>query len=341
MPEWWFDLSPADQSDALELAAGQSGRPAHLLEKDIWVVWTLSVLYEAPFASHLTFKGGTSLSKAYQVIDRFSEDVDLTYDIRQLVPDLLRDGDPIPTTRSQINKVSREIRHRLSDWINSEIRPCITTALQERGVSAELTPDADVRDALRLTYPPLKTGTGYASNSVLLEFGARATGKPHAAHAVGCDIASHIAGVTFPSANPLVMAAERTFWEKATAIHAFCKQGRLRSDRLARHWYDIAALAGTTYAEAAINDRELARDVARHKSAFFPERDTDGAVIDYRKAVNGALQLVPSKGALTDLEKDYRAMVTDGLLLGGQVDFADVLGSCAHLQERINSSVAR
>ena len=87
MPESWFELSSADQSEALEVAAGRSGRPAHLLEKDIWVVWALSAIYDSPLGDSLTFKGGTSLSKVYKVIDRFSEDIDLTYDIRELVTD--------------------------------------------------------------------------------------------------------------------------------------------------------------------------------------------------------------------------------------------------------------
>ena len=98
MPESWFELSSADQSEALEVAAGRSGRPAHLLEKDIWVVWALSAIYDSPLGNTLTFKGGTSLSKVYKVIDRFSEDIDLTYDIRELVSDLLRDGNPIPAS---------------------------------------------------------------------------------------------------------------------------------------------------------------------------------------------------------------------------------------------------
>jgi predicted nucleotidyltransferase component of viral defense system len=92
--ELWFELSRADQAEALEVAAARSGRPAHLLEKDVWVVWTLGALYSSPFAQALTFKGGTSLSKVYGVIQRFSEDIDLTLDIRELVPDLLRDQSP-------------------------------------------------------------------------------------------------------------------------------------------------------------------------------------------------------------------------------------------------------
>jgi predicted nucleotidyltransferase component of viral defense system len=89
LSESWFSLGRADQAEALEVAAGRTGRPAHLLEKDIWVVWALSAIYGSQLAEKLTFKGGTSLSKVYKIIDRFSEDIDLTYDIRDVGPRLV------------------------------------------------------------------------------------------------------------------------------------------------------------------------------------------------------------------------------------------------------------
>ena len=120
MAEYFFDLSQKDRREAVEYVRAESGRPAHLLEKDIWVVWALRALFDAPVAKDLTFKGGTSLSKVYQIINRFSEDIDLTYDIRKLI---------------------------------------------------------------------------------------------------------------------------RTFWEKATAAHVFCAQGRIRGERYARHWHDLVAIS--------------------------------------------------------------------------------------------------
>ena len=136
MPESWFELSSADQSEALEVAAGRSGRPAHLLEKDIWVVWALSAIYDSPLDDNLTFKGGTSLSKVYKVIDRFSEDIDLTYDIRELVPDLLRDSNPIPASASQEKKITSAVRSRLQQWIEQTVQPVITQALLASGVTS-------------------------------------------------------------------------------------------------------------------------------------------------------------------------------------------------------------
>jgi hypothetical protein len=140
MPESWFELSSADQSEALEVAAGRSGRPAHLLEKDIWGVWALSAIYDSPLGDSLTFKGGTSLSKVYKVIDRFSEDIDLTYDIRELVPDLLRDGNPIPASASQEKKITSAVRSRLPQWIEQTVQPVIEQALVASGTASRVEP---------------------------------------------------------------------------------------------------------------------------------------------------------------------------------------------------------
>ena len=93
--------------------------------------------------------------------------------------------------------------------------------------------------------------------------------------------------------RPLVMAAERTFREKATAAHVYCLQGRLRDERYSRHWYDLAAIAKTAHFENAIRDQQLAIQVAAHKSMFFSEKDTSGAKIDYVKTPTGSLRLIP------------------------------------------------
>ena len=96
MADYYLALETDIRREALEFAASESGRPAYLLEKDIWIVWALRTLFAAPVGASLVFKGGTSLSKAYGVIRRFSEDVDLTYDIRDIAPDLIGDSvDPL------------------------------------------------------------------------------------------------------------------------------------------------------------------------------------------------------------------------------------------------------
>jgi hypothetical protein len=127
-------LSPDERREALGVAAASSGRPMHLLDKDVWVVWVLEVLFQAPFATHLVFKGGSSLSKAYQIIRRFSEDVDLTYDIRVLAPDLVGgDAEPLPLNRSQEKRWTKEIRTRLLLSINDQVVPLNSEQRHESG----------------------------------------------------------------------------------------------------------------------------------------------------------------------------------------------------------------
>lgn len=268
MPDF-FELPREDQREALLVAAERSARPLHLLEKDVWVVWALSHLFAGTHAKHLVFKGGTSLSKAYGVIRRFSEDVDLTYDIRAIAPDLIAKSDsPWPTTRSKEKKWSKAIRQRLANLVASELLPELARALESQGLPAKARAEGE---QIFIDYDALGQGTGYVRPSVLLEFGARSTGEPNEPRPVFCDAAAHLRDLSFPQATPQVMRAERTFWEKATAIHVFCAQGSFRGGaRFARHWHDVTRLDASGFADSAAADRELAQAVAAHKSN--PER---------------------------------------------------------------------
>ncbi|MEW9907054.1 MAG: nucleotidyl transferase AbiEii/AbiGii toxin family protein (plasmid) [Candidatus Symbiodolus clandestinus] len=334
--ESWFNLSRDSQTELLEVAAGRSGRPAHLLEKDIWVVWLLSVIYRSSIADKLTFKGGTSLSKVYKIINRFSEDLDLTYDIRELVPDLLYSSNPIPVSIAQGKKITSAIRHRLSEWIKTTVKPIIEHALTANNLPAKVTVEGKESNKLIVSYSAIKHGSGYSKATVQLEFGARATGEPNRFYSVTCDIAAVINGIKFPTAQPLVMMAERTFWEKATAVHVYCLQERLRGERYSRHWYDLDAMSKSVYFNRALNDRDLAQKVAGHKSIFFPEKDLNSNKINYLKAVSGFIQIVPEGDSLIALEHDYTAMLEDGLLALNQPNFPELIASCRTIQDRIN-----
>ena len=332
----FIQLSPTERLAALEQAANTSGRPPHLLEKDVWVVWSLQQIFAGPHASHLVFKGGTSLSKAYGVIHRFSEDVDLTYDIRAIASDLIGDSaTPLPSSKSQEKKWSKEIRSRLANWVETEVVPQFAQRIEQQGLSATVRAEDD---QVFVDYSPLTKGTGYVAATVMLEFGARSTGEPSAPHAIVCDAAAHLQGVVFPTATPQVMRAERTFWEKATAIHVFCAQGAFRGgDRFARHWHDVTRLDTAGFGDAAIADKALAKAVAEHKSIFFAEKTPRGEIIDYHAAVSGGLQLVPAADALSTLSADYKHMVEDGLFLDDVEPFEALLERCQNIQQKANA----
>ena len=330
------DLSSDDRRDALEVAERISGHKAHLLEKDVWVVATLGVLFDAPFAGSLTFKGGTSLSKAWHAIRRFSEDIDITYDIRGFAPDLVSrsDEEALPPNRRQEKRWMRAIRPRLANWVRDQARPTVEDGLAGAGFVARVRPDAD---RLYIGYEPLFEEAGLVRPEVLVEFCARSTGEPHSNRPVVCDGATFLSGLAFPEAHATVMLAERTFWEKATAVHVFCRQARRRGERLSRHWHDLARLDEAGIATTALADRALALSVARHKAMFFAENDARGERIDYEAAVSGELQLVPSGAAHAVLANDYAKMLADGMLLDANEPFDALMERCAAIEAKANN----
>ena len=338
MPEARFqNLLPDDRRDALEVAERSGSHKAHLLEKDVWVVATLGILFEAPFAENLTFKGGTSLSKVWRVSRRFSEDIDITYDIRAFAPDLVSGAgdEALPPTLSQEKRWTRAIRARLAEWARDEACPIVEEGLSDAGFVARCRAEAD---RLYVAYEPLFETSGFVAPEVIVEFGARSTGEPHTNRPVVCDAAAHLPGLTFPEAHPTVMLAERTFWEKATAIHVFCRQERWRGERLSRHWHDLARLDEAGIAARALADRALALSVARHKAMFFTENDVRGERIDYEAAVTGDLQLVPSGAAYAVLADDYARMLADGMLLDDGESFDMLMERCALIEARANET---
>ncbi len=317
------------------MAANLSGMRTHLLEKDTWVVYTLRSLVESSFGGNLTFKGGTSLAKAYQAIRRFSEDLDITYDIRAIAPDLVegaREG-PLPRSRSQERNWTREIRRRLAEWVETRALPTIEADLFDRNRLIRVRSDGD---RVLVNYQPLFTYYDFVQPEVTVEFGARSTGEPREERPIECDAAPYLPGIALPAAQPFVMLAERTFWEKATAVHVFCRQQRSRGERLSRHWHDLVRLEEAGFAERALADRTLALSVAQHKSMFFREKEATGSWVDYEAAVSGDLQLVPEGSFYEALADDYGRMLSDGMLLDYEERFEDVMERCADLQARAN-----
>ena len=171
----------------------------------------------------------------------------------------------------------------------------------------------------------------------MLEFGARATGEPSSVHAIQCDLEEHIPDVFFPAANPRVMDVTRIFWEKATAAHVYCAQGKKGlSARFSRHFHDLVHLQKAGYLNKTMEARDIAEAVAIHKGAFFVEKDASGNRIDYMAAVRGALVLTPDGEASDALSDDYQRMVDDGLLLDEAEPFEQLIEKCRDIQETIN-----
>ncbi len=275
----------------------------------------------------------------WHAIRRFSEDVDVTYDIRAFAPELVFDAgdEALPPTRSQKKRWTRAIRARLVEWVRDEACPIVAEGLSRAGFAARVSADPD---RLYVAYEPLFEETGFVRPEVIVEFGARSTGEPHVKRPVMCDAAVFLPDLIFPEAHPIVMLAERTFWEKATAAHVFCRRERRRGERQSRHWHDLACLDDAGNAANALADRALALSVARHKAILFVENDASGNRIDYEAAVSGDLQLVPSGAALALLADDYTSMLADGMLIDEGEPFDVLMERYGAIEARANGSTA-
>lgn len=334
MAESWFDLTGRDRRGLLLEAAQQLGRDGTLIEKDIWVVWTLRWLFSTPWREHLVFKGGTSLSKVHGVIDRFSEDIDVTYDIRELIPHLKdRESDPLPASRSQADKWTRDARQALDDWVKHQIVPLLQPGAADMRMTVRCQ-----GDTVYLSYPSLfESAARYMLPELRIEFGGRATGEPAAWSLVTCDAqAVDAANNLLPVAEVRAMAIGRTFWEKATAAHVYCLREELPAQRFSRHWFDLACMHRVGKVAGACADRALADQVAVHKALFFREKARGGDVIDYGVCASGGLRLVPDADANERLRADYESMRDGGFLGEWQPTWVELMDGCRDIERLAN-----
>jgi hypothetical protein len=330
--------SAEDRADLFGEAAARMGVAPEIIEKDFWVCWTLSRLFpNRPGRPSILFKGGTSLSKAYGLIQRFSEDIDLSLDRA----DLGFVGNRDPAT-----DMSGKARRRLVDELQEACAGYLGTSMLSNlrrdfefvlGPAGAWRLDIDGQDhqTLLFAYPPglpILPGS-YNPPIVRLEFGARSDLWP-ATYAEVRSYAADYVPVAFDSKASCivqVLEAKRTFWEKATLLHAEFHRPQVRAgaERLSRHYYDLAILASTSVVDEALADLELLCKVAEHKSQFFPV-----AWARYDEARPGSLRLVPHADLAKMLERDYSAMKE--MIFGEQPPFSSIIERIAALEDRIN-----
>ena len=245
MPESFLHLEREEQSQIYRALAPQLARSPVVLEKDVWVCWVLQTLFTMPDRLPMAFKGGTSLSKVFGAIARFSEDIDITLDYRGL------DGtfDPFAegVSRNRLKKFSEDLKSFVRDHAHGVVAPhfkkMLATEFSADAFRLEISDDGE---QLRVHYPTVLEKSGdYVGNSVLIEFGGRNITEPNEVHVVRPDIAEHVAELEFLQPTVSVLSPARTFWEKATLMHVECQREEFRTgaERLSRHWYDLAMLA--------------------------------------------------------------------------------------------------
>ena len=330
--------TPEHRDEAFGQAAAELGIAKAIVEKDFWVCWSLQHLFSLPsFGNHMIFKGGTSLSKAYNVIHRFSEDVDLSLDREKLGFHGDRDPENPDITSGKRKSLLQDLQDAAEATVAGplldEIKTAFSTIL-DQPVSLEI--DKDDPQTVLFAYPfNSSESQGYIKPVVRFEFGARGVQLPAEQRIISPYVQQafpDLPGLT--DVNVRTLGIERTFWEKATILHMLFHKdaGKPLADRMSRHYYDMAQLIGSDAKVRALESINLLSDVGHHKSVFFK-----AAWAKYEDAKPGSLHLVPNEELKAALRRDYAGMRE--MIIGDAPSFDDVMIAIKTLEMEVNGKL--
>ncbi|MBL4769400.1 MAG: nucleotidyl transferase AbiEii/AbiGii toxin family protein [Rhodobacteraceae bacterium] len=332
--------SAADRSDLFLTAANRLGAPLINIEKDFWVCWALNALYHRLPAGgpRMLFKGGTSLSKAYGLINRFSEDIDVT---------VFRDDLGHTATPEELAALSGKKRKAAIEAIQVDCCAYITGPLLSTLADLiaedtngqgriEIDPADDTGQTLLIWYPRVDgSDTGYVQAAVKIESGAKSALDPNSSQTISPYIADDVTGIDLVVPDVRTIDAERTFWDKVIIVHGlrnwFDSRGALRQDgqRISRHYYDLHCMLNTDKGKAAVADIELGRDCVAHAKTFF-----NRPAFNLDSVRQGSFSLVPPEEMAVRLVGDYKN--TEVMIFGEAPTFESILNSIAILEEQLN-----
>jgi predicted nucleotidyltransferase component of viral defense system len=320
----FLQLSSTDRLSIFE----QVSKPLSIqaIEKDWWVTQTLALIFSMQCASHLVFKGGTSLSKAWGLINRLSEDIDLALN-RQFL------GFYGDISKTQVSK----LRKKSFEYISEEFFKELQNKFNEAGVEGLTMQLVGVKDPdqdpliIEIFFPSILAEYKYIKPSILVETGSRSLIEPFTQRQIVSSIGEKYAGkdfadepITIPVVNP-----ERTFLEKIFLLHEeFQKPNdKIRVDRLSRHLYDIEKILNSKFAEIAFNDDELYNHIVKHRSKF---NGIGG--IDYANHSPDKINIIPPQAVLKAWKKDYEAM-QENMIYGDSLSFESLIARMEELQQ--------
>lgn len=333
MDNYFNNLADDKQINLLRIAEEELNLPSIILEKDIWLCWLLETLFELPI--QMVFKGGTSLSKVFNLINRFSEDVDITIDYRNFENEL----DFQTISRSQLKKLSDSLKKQLKNYVAKTVLPHLKqkTSICFPGKIFEFTLSDD-DEKLMFYYPTvLSQQVGYLRDHILIEFGMRNSIEPCEKYPISPYIAE-IADkdITMPNPQINTLSPIRTFWEKTTLIHVECYRERLTAsaERLSRHWYDLFMLANSWVVADALARIDILENVIEYKKAFF-----NASYAHYDLCLSGNLKLIPDQENLNALKKDFIKMKEAGMFSKEPESFEEIINHLKKLEGTINQTI--
>lgn len=326
----WFQLPDETKVRLFAETSRQMGLPSSsVIEKDWWVVHTLAIIFSMDCATALIFKGGTSLSKGWNLIQRFSEDIDLALDREYL-------GFTGDLSSSKIKKLRKKSYQFITEIFTQELRgKFIELGFKDVVVKYREVENHD-QDPLiiEIYYKKLTETDAYLKPGVLVEIGSRSLREPFTQRTFGTFISQIYPNQSFTD-QPIsisVVNPERTFLEKIFLLHEEFQKipDKIRVERLSRHLYDVEKLCQTEYAEIALNDINLYNTIIKHRSEF-----TAISGIDYNKHKHAYINFIPPDNLLLLWAKDYQDMRIS-MIYGQSLDFEELIVQLKKLQKRIN-----
>lgn len=334
-----LQLGHRQRVELFEQTAQQTGFDAVIVEKDFWVCWTLKELFRLPaIGEHLIFKGGTSLSKVFKVIERFSEDIDVSIDRSFLGYGGTNEPEAGASNKEKQRRIDG-LKTACQQKIAQQLLPALEAAIRAkvgRDEKWSLRSDADDPDQQTLlfdyptSFPP--DSAGYVHRMVKIEMGARADHWPSESRTITPYVAEQFPkGFKEGSCTVKVLSAERTFWEKATILHAEFHRpaDKAMPERFSRHYCDFYEMVRRGVGTSAVAKLELLARVAQHKNLFFK---TSWA--RYNEACKGSLRVMPPGHRLKALRDDYAKM--QQMFFGEPPVFDDILALLRQWESEFN-----
>lgn len=326
----WLATPDETKRRAYTQIAENTGMSPFAVEKDWWVVQTLSAISETEAGPYLIFKGGTSLSKAWKLIQRFSEDIDLAIDREFL-------GFEGNLSKNQRTK----LRKKAGRYVEESFFPELATKFEEKGlVGARLEiqeePESDRDRKIDIFYPYVVEAPGYILPRVQLEMGCRSLKEPFSVQRFSTMLAEHYpdanfseAAIPFPTANP-----ERTFLEKIFLLHEEFQRPKekMRVDRLSRHLYDVVKLSRTNLVENVFDNPELWETMVQHRYSY-----TRVSGVNYNLHQPQSINPIPVPEVMSAWKSDYKKMIEQMIYEEAPPTFDEMLSELLALKAKINA----
>lgn len=328
----YIDLTIEEQRDICSFVEDEVGLSSQIIEKDWWVTTVLRALFNLPYADSLSFKGGTSLSKCFSIINRFSEDADIAIDREYLgfVGELSK------------NQISDKLRRATCSFVREKLQFDLKESLIKNGIDVSkfdvkvnitsiTTTDPEI---IEVEYASAFQPLPYIKQKVIVEVSGRSMSEPTTKVDICSLIDSVYNNAPFAEENVNVKAVlvERTFIEKLCLLHEELSKSSelIRTERMSRHLYDVVQIAESDYADRAFSDKSLFYSIIEHRSKFIRLKGFDYKTLDPK-----SICIVPSGNILELWREDYRKM-QESMIYGHSYEFDELIEKLKQLNKKIN-----